>query len=41
MVGSEQAYHSPGSQYGGSKSEVVNKNSEKRERMVYLRFYTN
>jgi len=28
------------SQYGGSKPEVVNKNSEKLEHMVYLLFYT-
>jgi len=28
MVGLQQAYHSPFSQYGGSKPEVVNKNSE-------------
>jgi len=42
MAGSEQDYHSPVSQYGGSKPDVVNKNSEKRERMVglYLLFYT-
>jgi len=40
MVGLEQVYHSPVSQYGGSKREVVNKNSEKLERMVYLLFYT-
>jgi len=34
MVGSEQVYHSPVSQYGGSNmAEVVNKNSEKLERM--------
>jgi len=38
--GSEQVYHSPVSQYGGSKPEVVNKYSEKLERMVYLLFYT-
>jgi len=38
--GSEQVYHSPVSQYGGSKPEVVNKNSDKLERMVYLLFYT-
>jgi len=36
MIGSEQVYHSPVSQYDGSKPEVVNKNSEKFERMVYL-----
>jgi len=36
MVGSEQVYQSPVSQYGGSKPEVVNKNSEKLERMVYI-----
>jgi len=35
MVGSEQVYHSPVSQYGGSKSEVVNKYSEQLERMVF------
>jgi len=40
MVGSEQVYHSLVSQYDGSKPEVVNKNSEKLERMVYLQFYT-
>jgi len=40
MVGSEQVSHSSVSQYDGSKSEVVNKNSEKLERMVYLLFYT-
>jgi len=40
MVGSEQVYHSTASQYGGSKPEVVNKKSEKLERMVYLLFYT-
>jgi len=34
MVGLEQVYHSPVSQYGSSKPEVVNKNSEKLERMV-------
>jgi len=33
MVGSEQVFHSPVSQYGGSKPEVVNKNSEQLERM--------
>jgi len=37
---SEQVYHSPVSHYGDSKPEVVNKNSEKREAMVYLLFYT-
>jgi len=36
MVGSEQVYHSPVSQYDGSKPEVVNKNSEKLERMVFI-----
>jgi len=40
MVGSEQVYHSPINQYGGSKPEVVSKNSEQLERMVYLLFYT-
>jgi len=40
MVESEQVYHSPVSKYGDSKPEVVNKNSEKRERMVYLLFST-
>jgi len=40
MVESEQVYHSPVSQYGGSKSEVVNTNSEQFERMVYVLFYT-
>jgi len=40
MVGSEQVYHSPVSQYGGSKPEVVNKNSEQLKPMVYLLFYT-
>jgi len=40
MVVSEQVYHSPVSQYGGSKSEVVNKKSEQLERMVNLLFYT-
>jgi len=40
MVGSEQVYHSPVSQYGGSKPEVVNTNSEKFEFMVFLLFYT-
>jgi len=39
-IESEQVYYSPVSQYGGSKQEVVNKNSEKRERIVYLLFYT-
>jgi len=41
MVGSEHMCHSPVSQYGGSKPEVVNKNSEKLERKAYLLFYTN
>jgi len=40
MVGQEEVYHSPVSQYGGSKPEVINKNSEKPERMVHLLFYT-
>jgi len=40
MLGSEQVYHSPVSHYGGSKPEVVNKNSEKLERVIYLLFYT-
>jgi len=40
MVESEQVYHSQVSQYVGSKPEIVNKNSEKLERMVYLLFYT-
>jgi len=40
MVGSEQMYLSPFSQYGGSKPELVNNNSEELERMVYLLFYT-
>jgi len=40
IVRSEKVYHSPVSQYGGSKPEVVNKSSEKLERMVYLLFYT-
>jgi len=40
MVGSEQVYYSPVSQYGVSKTEVVNENSEKIESMVYLLFYT-
>jgi len=40
MVGSEQVYHSPVSQYGGSKPDVVNKNIEELEHMVYLLFYT-
>jgi len=40
MVGPEQVCHSPVSQYGGLKPEVVNKYSEKLERMVYLLFYT-
>jgi len=40
MVGSEQVYHLPVSQYGVSKPEVVNKNIEKLERIVYLMFYT-
>jgi len=40
MVGLEQVYHLPVSQNGGSKLEVVNKNSEQLERMVYLPFYT-
>jgi len=41
MVWLEQvfAYHSPVSQYGGSKPEVANKNSDKLERMVYILFY--
>jgi len=34
MVGSEQVYHSPISQYGGSKPEVITKNSEQLELMV-------
>jgi len=40
MVGSEQVYYSPVSQYGDSKPDVVNKASEKLERMVCLLFYT-
>jgi len=40
IVGSEQVCHAPVSEYGGSKPEVINKNSEKLERMVYLLFYT-
>jgi len=40
MVESEKVYFSPVNQYGGSKPEVVNKNSEKIERVVYLMFYT-
>jgi len=40
MVGSEQVYHSPVGHYGGSKPEVVNKNSEKLERMVFFLFVT-
>jgi len=40
MVRPRQVYHSPVGQYGGSKPEVVNKNSEKLERIVYLLFYT-
>jgi len=39
MVGSEPVYHSPVSQYGGSKPEIVNTNSEQLERMVYLLLY--
>jgi len=39
MVELEQVYHSPINQNGGSKVEVVNKNSEKLERMTYLLFY--
>jgi len=40
MVGSEQVYHSPVSQYGGSKPEVVNKNNKKLERFIfYCVFY--
>jgi len=38
MVGSEQVYHPPVSEYGGSKPGVENKKSEKRKRMVYLLF---
>jgi len=38
IVGLEQVYHSPLAN-GGSKPEVINKNSEKLERMVYLLFY--
>jgi len=39
-IGSEQVHHSPLSQYGDSKPEVLSKNSEKLERMVYLLFDT-
>jgi len=39
-IRSEQVYYSPVSQYGGSKPDVVNKNSEKLERILYLLFYT-
>jgi len=35
LQGSEQVYHPPVSQYGGSKLEVVNKKNEKLELMVY------
>jgi len=39
MVGSEQVYHSPVSQYGGSKPKVVNKNNEKLERLRFRQIF--